>query len=340
MKNTNQYSIWAFCERMKERHAASDCRSFSGRMEALVALFDVMQLGAKDCVFVSALAPSDVVKAVQFFGGVPVFCDVTPDSFCIDHRSLENAVRQVVSVDRLYPRAVIAENFCGVPFSLRAVKNVCDRMGLILIEDCGNDYGGESDGILCGSVGDYSIIGLGDSTVFRTGGSGCLLTASAGNPLSEHMKSCDLAGYQSADRIYADELINALDALPGRLEENLRVLGEFEKILSESDFWIQRYSGRQKPSGTAAVIVAPGTELREAALQCMSDAGLFGYARKLHAHTKSCFDRCGRGLKNIENATAIAPRAFAVDIGQAANDGALPELLNCFRNIAENIHES
>lgn len=339
MKRTNQYSMWDFCEKMKERHGAAECRSFSGRMEALVALFDVMQLGQKECVFVSALAPSDLVRAILFFGGVPVFCDVTPDSFCMDHRSLENAVRQTVSADKLYPRAVIAENVCGVPFQLKAVRNVCDRMGLILVEDCGSGYGGVSDETLCGSVGDYAVIGLGDATVFGTGGSGCLLNAFEGSPLSANMRSCDQAGYQSADPIYADELIHSLDTLPARLEENLRALGELEEILRDSDFWVQRHSGRQKPSATGTVVVAPDAPLLEEALRCLSDAGLFSYVRKLHAHGKSCFDRCGRGLKNAENAAAVAPRAIAVDIRGAIRDGRLTELLDCFREIALRVRE-
>ena len=339
MEDNSGYTISDFCEKFRERHGAAECRSFSGRVEALAALFDAMQLGPRDCVFVPALVPSEVVRIILFFGASPVFCDVTAESFCLDHRSLENAVRSVMNVERLYPRAVIAGNFCGVPFPLRAVRDICDRMGLILIEDCGCGYGGIADGRRCGSAGDYAFVGLGGSSVFATGGTGCLLLAYGDYPLSETLISCDGSGYQAADEIYAAPLAAALDSLDERLEGLRDAFFGIKNALRDSDFWVQRCGGRYTPSCAAAVYVAPDESLRDAALECFRNAGLGDLVSPLHAHHKSCFEKCGRGLKTLDNASALAPRSWIADIAGAVNSGRIAALTDCFRLVAENIHE-
>ena len=186
-------NISLFCEEIRKRLDASECRSFSGKVEGITALFEAIQLGAKDCVYLSALAPGYIVRAVIACGAIPVFCDVTADGFVMDHKSLAEAVRQTVSEDKLYPRAVIAEHFCGLPFPIRAIRDVCDRMGLFLIEDCGFGFGCSWDGMECGRFGDYALISLGVSSVFGSGGSGCLVAANGANEL--RMNLVGLSGY-------------------------------------------------------------------------------------------------------------------------------------------------
>ena len=247
--------IQVFCDKIKEKLGATDCRSFSGRLESLVALIDGLELGPKDCIFVSALAPSEVVKAILACGANPVLCDVTPDSLTVDHRALEAAVRHIISGGQVYPRAAIIENFCGMPFASRAIKNVCDRMGLILIEDCGEDFGGTSDGVMCGAVGDYSLISLGRSSVFGTGGTGSLVVVNDGTDFTDKIAGCDGSSYQSADDFYTDALLEAADGMDRVLASGREAAAVLEDILAESDFWVQRGSGRQKSSfGRLAVI--------------------------------------------------------------------------------------
>ena len=330
--------IGDFCEKIKEMCGAAECRSFSGRVESITALFESIELGPKDCVYLSALASSEVVRAILNFGAVPVFCDVMPDSFTIDHRSLDYQVKQTINVDQLYPRAVIADDFCGMPFSLKAVKDICDRMGLILIEDCGRGFGGSWEGKACGTMGDYTLISLGESSVFGTGGSGCLVLAGKGNNMENHIRACEGGGYQTADDIYAAQLGDSVTKLPETLALAAKSFSHIAAIMTESDFWLQRGSGRQKSSCAGTVVTAQGEAQCEAALASFEAAGLSRYARRLHVHRKSCFEHGCRGLKNIENASAVAPRSFEVDILGAVNSGKFEELAAEMEYIARNIH--
>ena len=338
MTGNNVTKIESFCGKIKNRLGAAECLSFSGRGEGITALFEAIQLGAKDCVYLSALAPGYIVRAVIACGAVPVFCDVTADSFVIDHRALSEAVRQTVNEDKLYPRAVIAEHFLGMPCSLGAIKELCDRRGIILIEDCGNGFGCLWDHRECGCFGDYSLISLGTSSVFGTGGSGCLALANGKYELGALIAICDGNGWDSADEIYADELLRSFDEIPRRLAQAEAALDDIREILRESDFWLRRGGGKQKSSCSGTVIVARGETSCEVALIRFAAAGLSRYARALHAHHRSCFERSCRGFKALENASVLAPRAFALDIFGAINAGKIDEVKKCLKNIADNIH--
>ena len=330
--------IKEFCEKMRERLDASECMSFSGRVESISALFEAIELGPKDCVYLSATAPSYVVRAILACGGVPYFCDIAADSFVIDHKSLAEAVRQTVATEKLYPRVVIAEHFGGLPFSIRAVAEICDRMGLILIEDCGSGFGCLWDGRECGCFGDYSMISLGASSVFGTGGSGCLVMANGDNELHALIVPCDDLGWQSADDIYAEELFQSLETFPESLSRAETALAEITDIMKESDFWLRRGGGRQKSACSATVVIAQSEAQCEAAAACLASAGLSDLFRRLHVHRRACFEHGCRGFKALENASALAPRALVIDIFGAIHSGRLDGLKAQMKFIADNIH--
>lgn len=329
----------AFVEKITQRLGAEECMAFSGRTESITALFEAFQLGAGDCVYISALAPSRIIKAVISCGAVPMLCDVTPDSLTIDHRALETAVRQTVESEQLYPRAVIAENFCGMPFALKPVKSVCDRMGLVFIEDCGEYFGGMSDGIPCGSVADYSLISLGSSSVFGTGGSGTLVVSLGESPLRDGIVFCDNDEYQSIDDIYGERLLRAFDNIDSVLEKSRSAAKMMNDALSASDFWTQRGGNKQKSSFGALAMIAQSEEHCARAIEFLNDAGYGRYVKPLHVHRRACFDKACRGFKNIENAAALAPRAFRVDIFAALHAGGLDGLIAGIESMAKEIRE-
>ena len=327
-----------FCEEMRKRLGASECRSFSGRVEAVIALFDAIQLGAKDCVYLSALTPGYIVRAIIACGAIPVFCDVTPDGFVLDHRVLTEAVRQTVNEDKLYPRAVIADHFQGFPCSMGAVKGLCDRMGLLLIENCGNGFGCLWDHKECGCFGDYSLISLGKSSVFGTGGSGCLAVANGQSALGSLIGNCDGSGWDSADGIYSEELLKSLEEIPQRLARAQAAIDEIRDTLNESDFWLQSGGGKQKSSCAGTVVVAQSEALCDAAMTRFANAGLLEYVSRIHVHHRTCFDHGCRGFKTLENASVLGPRSLAVDIFGSISGGRIDGVKRCMKKIVANIH--
>ncbi|MBK5287859.1 MAG: lipopolysaccharide biosynthesis protein RfbH [Acidimicrobiia bacterium] len=89
--------------------------------------------------------PTTVTPLYQH-GLVPVYVDVDQRTLNIDVTALESAVS-----DRT--RAVMVAHTLGNPFDLAAVRALCDRHGLWLVEDCCDAVGSTYDGAPVGSFG-------------------------------------------------------------------------------------------------------------------------------------------------------------------------------------------
>lgn len=333
-------TVDAFVNKMKEKLGAEECVSFSSVGESVDALFEAFQLGPRDCVYVSALAPCRTIRAILARGAVPMLCDVTPDSLTIDHRALEAAVRHTLESENLYPRAVIADHFCGMPFAVKPLKAVCDRVGLVFIENCGEWFGGTSDGVLCGTSGDYALFSVGGSSVFGTGGSGALAVSFGDSPLAEGLICCDGEEIGGIDPIYGDALLVALDRTDDVLAQSRAAAAAIDNALAGSDFWLQRaVNSRQKSSFGGLAVIAQSEEHAGRAIAFLREAGLGAYVSALHVHRRACFPKHCKGFQVIENASALAPRAFRLDIFGALHAGVKNALLQGVGQMANDIRE-
>jgi len=80
-----------------------------------------------EVITVAAGFPTTVSPVLQY-GAVPVFVDVTVPQYNIDVNQLENALSEKT-------KAVMIAHTLGNPFSIRKVKEFCDRHNLWLVED-------------------------------------------------------------------------------------------------------------------------------------------------------------------------------------------------------------
>ncbi len=311
----SESKVCVFSDKIKDMLGAVECVSFSGRIESIMALFDVLQVRSRDCVFVSAFVSRDILKLITMCGVLPVFCDVLPDSLTIDPRQLESKIRVTVDEGIYYPRAVIADNFCGMPFASRAVRTICNQFGLILVEDCGKDFGGRSGGAFCGSVGDYSLISLGASSAFGTGGVGALLVSNCQDTMKDGVKDTECGRiYHAADEIYGDSLCESVEKIPELLEKSAEFAANVREILSEKGCWLQYEKSRQKSSYGSITVISSEKENSDKLVEALADSGFSHHIRRLHLHKRQCMDGVSTGISDMDNAGQIEPRAFTVDV--------------------------
>ena len=88
--------------------------------------------------------------------GDAVFCDIEPDTYNLCPASLETHIQAVLKDGRLRPRAVVAVDFLGNPARFDEISAICERYGLLLIEDAAQGTSAAYHGKKCGSLGDIS----------------------------------------------------------------------------------------------------------------------------------------------------------------------------------------
>jgi len=79
------------------------------------------------------------VAAIDQCGATPVLVDIDSDTYTLDPAKLEEAITPKT-------RAVIAVHLYGCPANLEPILEICERHGILLVEDCAQAHGAEYHG--------------------------------------------------------------------------------------------------------------------------------------------------------------------------------------------------
>jgi len=115
--------------------------------DALLLSLRALGVGPGDEVVTTAYSFFASAGTIVNAGGTPVFMDIDPRTYNMDPHRLEAAITPKT-------KAVIAVHLYGQTCDLTAVKAVCDKHQLWLIEDAAQAIGAEWEGRRAGSVGD------------------------------------------------------------------------------------------------------------------------------------------------------------------------------------------
>lgn len=132
------------------------CITCGNGTDALQLALMAWGVGEGDAVFVpdfTFFSSGEVVSAV---GATPVFVDVDPATFNIDPARLEEAIEYVVGSTDLHPRVAVIVDLFGLPADYARIRPICDRHGLLILEDAAQALGGSVDGRMACSFGDIS----------------------------------------------------------------------------------------------------------------------------------------------------------------------------------------
>lgn len=121
--------------------------------DALQLVFMAYGIGRGDAVFCPDVTFIASVEPACMLGATPVFCDITPDTYDIDPKSLELQIQNVLKAGAHRPRAVVAVDFLGNPAAMDEIRAVCDKYSLLLIEDAAQSFGAQYQGKKCCSLG-------------------------------------------------------------------------------------------------------------------------------------------------------------------------------------------
>lgn len=135
---------------------ARHCIACANGTDALQLALMAWGVGRGDAVFVPDFTFFASGEAPALLGATPVFVDVDGRTFNLDAAKLEEAVRFVEDETELVPKAVVAVDLFGLPAEYPAIRAVCERHGMLLLEDGAQGFGGSIDGRAACSFGDVS----------------------------------------------------------------------------------------------------------------------------------------------------------------------------------------
>jgi pyridoxal phosphate-dependent aminotransferase EpsN len=161
----------------------SDVIDFCG-VEAAVALSSgtaalhlallLHDVGPGDEVWVSTLTFVAPANAVRYVGADLCLIDSEPDTWNLDPELLEEALGAAANRGQL-PKAVIVVDVYGQCAQLDRIANLCDRYGVVLIEDAAEALGATWKGRHAGTWGRLAAFSFNGNKIITTGGGGMLV---------------------------------------------------------------------------------------------------------------------------------------------------------------------
>ena len=123
-----------------------------------------------EVITVAAGFPTTINPIVQF-GAIPVFVDVKIPTYNIDETLIEEAISPKT-------KAIMIAHTLGNPFNLRAVKSICEKKNLWLIEDSCDALGSTYEGKMVGTFGDIATLSFYPAHHITMGEGGAVFTNS------------------------------------------------------------------------------------------------------------------------------------------------------------------
>ena len=155
----------AWCERYGVKHAISVNSATSGLQAALGAI----GISPGDEVIVPPYTMSATVVSPLIWGGIPVFVDINPNTFCLDIDQVKQAITPKT-------RAILVVNLFGNPAQLSELEKIAKKHNLWLIEDSAQAPLAIENGRLCGTVGHIGIFSLNYHKHIHSGEGGVCVT--------------------------------------------------------------------------------------------------------------------------------------------------------------------
>lgn len=122
--------------------------------DALLMPLMTYDIGPGDAVFTTPFTFIATAEVIQLLGAVPVFVDIQPDTFNIDPKKLEQAIKALESNDRylhptpntelstpLKPRGIITVDLFGQPADYDEINEIARKYNLFALQDAAQSFG-------------------------------------------------------------------------------------------------------------------------------------------------------------------------------------------------------
>jgi len=152
-------------------------------------------IGAGDEVIVPSFSFAATANSVALTGATPVFADIEPDYFSLDPAAVEAAITPRTA-------AVMPVHLYGHPAKMRELTAICERHGLLLLEDAAQAHGASLNDRPVGTFGLAASFSFYPTKNMTAGEGGMIVT-----PSEELARTCRLLRNQGMERRYANEIV-------------------------------------------------------------------------------------------------------------------------------------
>jgi dTDP-4-amino-4,6-dideoxygalactose transaminase len=192
---------------LSKRLGASNFRVFNnGTLALQLAL---LALDVRNEVLTTPFTFPATLHAITMAGARPVFCDIEPDTLCIDPASIERTRGPHTS-------AIVGVHVYGTPCAVTDIHGIADRYGLKVVYDAAHAFGTVLQGQPIADFGDITMFSFHATKLFHTieGGGLAFADAALGHKL-ELLRNFGLENEDIVALVGTNAKLNEIQAAMG-----------------------------------------------------------------------------------------------------------------------------
>ena len=132
-------------------------------------------VGTGDEVLVQSFTFCASSHPITYLGAKPVFVDSEPETWNMDPKLLEVAIKDRIAKTGRKPKAIIPVYLYGMPGKIDELMAVARKYDIPVIEDAAEGFGSRYKGQVCGTFGDYGVLSFNGNKMITTSGGGALI---------------------------------------------------------------------------------------------------------------------------------------------------------------------
>lgn len=148
--------VSALEKELAEYVGVKHCITCANGTDAITLAIKAWGFGSGDAVFVPDFTFFSSGECPAGEGCTCIFVDVDRNTYNLDAEKLEEAIRKVIAEGKYQPKAVVAVDLFGQPADYDAIRLICEKYNLLLLEDGAQGFGGEIRGKRACSFGDIA----------------------------------------------------------------------------------------------------------------------------------------------------------------------------------------
>ena len=112
---------------------------------------------------------------ITYLGATPVFVDSEKDTWNMDPKLLEEAIKDRIAKTGKKPKAIVPVYLYGMPAKIDEIMEIANHYEIPVIEDAAEGFGSRFKGQVCGTFGKYGILSFNGNKMITTSGGGALI---------------------------------------------------------------------------------------------------------------------------------------------------------------------
>ncbi|MCX2827553.1 pyridoxal phosphate-dependent aminotransferase [Bacillus pseudomycoides] len=168
-------NVDAFEHQIAEYIGVKSAAAVSAGTAAIHLALQLLGVNRDDTVFCSSLTFAASANPIAYQGAEPIFIDSEPDTWNMSPVALEKAFEDAKASGK-FPKAVIVVHLFGQSAKMDEIMDVCDKYGVLVVEDSAESLGTTYKGKQTGSFGKFGIFSFNGNKIITTSGGGMLVS--------------------------------------------------------------------------------------------------------------------------------------------------------------------